>query len=79
MVGPNPVVISGWKNIPISQLFNFSTDFFSRYYARFASLTFEEELELYDLLEMDAEGDLKCGPLLRMASASLDPSPVVYT
>ena len=24
---------------------------------RFAALTFEEELELYDLLEMDAEGD----------------------
>ena len=52
----DPVVISGWKNIPISRL-NFSTDSWSTRYARFAALTFEEELELYDLLEMDVEGD----------------------
>lgn len=55
---PVPVCISGdWRNIPISQLFNFTTDSWSSRYARFAALTFDEELELYDLLEMDAEGD----------------------
>ena len=53
----DPVVISGWKNIPISRLFKISTDSWSTRYARFTALTFEEELELYDLLEMDVEGD----------------------
>ena len=43
-------------NITIANLFNFGSSHWSRY-ARFAALTFEEELELYDLLEMDAEGD----------------------
>ena len=53
-----PIVISdNWINIPISRLFNFASDSWSSWYARFAALTFEEELELYDLLEMDAEGD----------------------
>ena len=54
-----PVVISesgNWTNIPISRLFDFTTNSWSSHYARFAALTFEEELELYDLLEMDAEG-----------------------
>ena len=47
-----------WTRIPISRLFNFTTDSWSSRYARFVALTFEEELELelYDLLEMDAEG-----------------------
>ena len=53
-----PVFISGnWTNIPISRLFNFTTNSWSSRYARFAAITFEEELELYDLLEMDPEGD----------------------
>jgi hypothetical protein len=53
-----PAVISEeWRSIPISQLFNFTTDLWSSRYARFAALTFEEELDLYDLLELDAEGD----------------------
>jgi len=53
-----PAVISkNWTSIPISQLFNFTTSSWSSRYARFAALTFEEELELYDLLELDAEGD----------------------
>ena len=56
-----PVVISesgNWANIPlaISQLFNFTTNSWSSLYARFVALIFEKELELYDLLEMDAEG-----------------------
>ena len=53
-----PVVISeDWTSIPISSLFNFTTDSWSSRYARFAALTFEEEMELYDLLELDAESD----------------------
>ena len=56
-----PVIVSeDWTKISITQLFNFtSNSWSSRYarYARFAALTFEEELELYDLLEMDGEGD----------------------
>lgn len=53
-----PAVISeNWTSIPISQLFNFMTSSWSSRYARFAALTFEEELELYDLLELDAEGE----------------------
>jgi hypothetical protein len=53
-----PVIISdNWTNIPISQLFDFTNDSWCSRYAQFASLNFEEELELYDLLEMDAEGD----------------------
>ena len=51
-----PLVISesgNWTNIPVSQLFNFTTNSWSFRYARFVALTFEEELEL---LEMDAEG-----------------------
>ena len=46
-----------WTNIPIPHLFDFTTDSWSSRYTHFAVLTFEEELELYDLLEMDAEGD----------------------
>ena len=53
-----PAVISeDWENIPISRLFNFTNGSWSSRYARFTALTFEEELDLYDLLEMDAEGD----------------------
>jgi hypothetical protein len=53
-----PAVISeNWTSIPISQLFDFTTHCWSSRYTRFAALTFEEELELYDLLELDAEGD----------------------
>ena len=54
-----PVVISesgNWANIPISQLFNFKTNSWSSHYARFVALISKKELELYDLLEMDAEG-----------------------
>ena len=53
-----PVFISeNWTNITIANIFNFGSSHWSSRYARFAALTFEEELELYDLLEMDAEGD----------------------
>ena len=53
-----PVFISeNWTNIRIANLFNFGSSHWSSRYACFAALTFEEELELYNLLEMDAEGD----------------------
>lgn len=53
-----PVIVSeDWTKISITQLFNFTSNSWSSRYARFAALTFEEELELYDLLEMDGEGD----------------------
>jgi len=53
-----PVFISeNWTSIPIPRLFNFTTDSWSSRYTRFTALTFREELELYDLLDMDAEGD----------------------
>ena len=51
------VISEDWTKIPISELFDFTTDSWSSCYACFASLTFEEELELYNLLELDAEGD----------------------
>jgi hypothetical protein len=53
-----PIFISeNWTNITIANLFNFGSSHWSSRYERFAALTFEEELDLYDLLEMDAEGD----------------------
>jgi hypothetical protein len=50
-------ISENWTNITIANIFNFVSSHWSPRYARFAALTFEEELELYDLLEMDAEGD----------------------
>jgi len=50
-------ISENWTNIRIANLFNFGFSHWSSHYARFVALTFEEELELYDLLEMDAEGD----------------------
>ena len=46
-----------WQNQKISDLFNFSNPLWSTRYSRFASMSFDEELELYDLLELDAQGD----------------------
>jgi len=49
---------STWKRLPISQLFDFSSSHWSSRYAHFANITFEEELELYELLDLDADGEL---------------------
>ena len=46
-----------WISIPISRLFNFTNYSWSSRYTRFEALIFEGELDLYDLLEMDAEDD----------------------
>lgn len=40
----------------LSDLFNFSSPYWSSLYDRFAALTFENELELYELIDMDADG-----------------------
>ena len=49
------LISEDWISIPISRLFNFTNHSWSSRYARFAALTFEKELDLYDLLEMDSD------------------------
>jgi len=51
-------VTSTWKRLPISQLFDFGSTHWSSRYAHFANITFEEELELYELLDLDADGEM---------------------
>jgi hypothetical protein len=48
---------SEWQNQKISELFDFGSPLWSSRYSNFASMSFEEELELYDLLELDALGE----------------------
>ena len=48
---------SEWQNRKISELFDFGNPLWSSRYSNFASMSFEEELELYDLLELDALGE----------------------
>ena len=52
-----------WQIQKISDLFDFNNSVWSLRYSRFASISFDDELELYDLLELDAEGevDQECG------------------
>ena len=45
-----------WEPVALSDLFNFSSEYWTSLYSRFAALTFEDELELYDLADMDADG-----------------------
>jgi len=54
-----PISVSNhWIRKKITELFDFnSTDWSSRY-GHFADMTFEEELELYELLELDADGEV---------------------
>jgi hypothetical protein len=47
-----------WTSIPISELFDFTNDAWTKRYEQFAHITFDEELALYDLLEEDADGEL---------------------
>lgn len=46
-----------WQNQKISELFDFTNTLWSSRYSRFASMSFNDELELYDLLELDANGE----------------------
>lgn len=54
-----------WQNRKISELFDFNNLLWSSLYSNFASMSFNEELELYDLLELDAVGeeDQECGDI----------------
>jgi hypothetical protein len=44
--------------ISLSNLFDFTSDEWSKKYNRYTRIGYDEELELYDLLEMDAEGEV---------------------
>jgi hypothetical protein len=46
-----------WQNQKISELFDFNNTVWSSRYSHFALMSFDEELELYDLLELDAAGE----------------------
>ena len=47
-----------WKTLPLHQLFDFSSTLWATRYGNFADFTLDEELALYDLLELDADGEL---------------------
>ena len=51
-------VSSEWTTLPLHQLFDFSSTLWAARYGNFADFTFDEELALYDLLELDADGDI---------------------
>ena len=43
---------------PLANLFDFASDEWAKKYNRYTRIGYDEELELYDLLEMDAEGEV---------------------
>jgi hypothetical protein len=43
--------------ILLTDLFDFTSDEWANKYNRYTRIGYDEELELYDLLEIDAEGD----------------------
>ncbi|KAH9475295.1 hypothetical protein JR316_0012406 [Psilocybe cubensis] len=47
----------GWINLGLSQLFYFTNDQWKSQYEQHATMSFEEELEMYDLLDLDAQGN----------------------
>jgi hypothetical protein len=54
-----PVAASStWKRLPIQELFDFGSQTWSSRYAYFANISFEDELELYELLDLDADGEM---------------------
>ena len=56
-------LMQDWQIQKISDLFDFNNSVWSLHYSRFASMSFDDELELYDLLELEDEGevDQECG------------------
>lgn len=46
------------QRIPIQQLFNFTTPYWADLYAEHPLRSFNKELELYKLLDMDGKGEL---------------------
>jgi hypothetical protein len=51
----NPNVIG--RTVKLVELFNFTEPYWISQYERAAQRTFDEELELYELLDLDAEGE----------------------
>jgi len=43
---------------PLADLFDFASDEWAKKYNRYTRIGYDEELELYDLLEMDVEGEI---------------------
>jgi hypothetical protein len=42
----------------ISDIFQFDSPYWETLYCRFSQLSFEDELELYEMIDMDAPGDV---------------------
>ena len=53
-VRPSPVI---GRRVPIQELFDFSRSHWVEMYAKSAKRSFDEELELYELLNLDAQGE----------------------
>lgn len=47
-----------WTKLKLSELFDISSSLWSTRYGNFASFTYKEELELYDLIDLDSDGEL---------------------
>ena len=54
-----PISVSNhWIRKKITELFDFNSNDWSSRYGCFTDMTFKEELELYELLELDADGEI---------------------
>lgn len=50
-----------FRPVTIAQLFDFETTLWAESYSRHAGYSFDEELSLYELLDLDAEGEADGG------------------
>lgn len=61
-----PVTTSGspdaWSNLTLDVLFDFTTARWKLRYELYATLSFDEESEMYDLLDLDTPGDDDLSP-----------------
>jgi hypothetical protein len=48
---------TAFQKTPLAELFNFTSDEWANRYDQYTRIGYDEEMELYDLLEMDAEGE----------------------
>lgn len=54
-----PVQVSTeWTPLKLSELFDFKSTVWSARFTHFANLSFDEELALYELVELDADGEI---------------------
>ena len=49
--------MTAFQKTPLADLFDFTSSEWANKYNRYTRLGYDEEMELYDLLEMDAEGE----------------------